>query len=66
MFRSKAVIIHADVFVLQYSPEKPERPHRHVLFGPEGGGGMSAHSVVQTPRGGAAALLFAKPQTIKW
>lgn len=49
----------------QDSPEKLERPHRHILFGPEGGGGMSADSPVQTPRGRAAALLFAEPQTVK-
>ena len=54
------------MFVLQYSSEKPERPHRYVLFGPEGGGGMSSDSPVEAQRGGAAALLFAKPQTVKW
>lgn len=51
---------------LQYSSEKPERPHRYGLFGPKGRGGMSTDSLFQTPRGGAAALLFAKPKTVKW
>lgn len=54
------------LFFPQHSPEKLERSHRYVLVGAEGGGGMSADPSVQTGRGGAAALLFAKPQTSKW
>ncbi len=50
----------------QDSPEELERSHRYVLVGAEGGGGMSAHSPVETCRGGAAALLFAEPQTVQW
>lgn len=53
------------LFSSQDSPEKLERPHRHILFGPEGGGGMPADSPVQAPRGRAAALLFAEPQTVQ-
>lgn len=46
MFLSKAVIPLVYMSALQYSPEKPERPHRYVLFGPEGRGGMSSDSLV--------------------
>lgn len=66
MFLFRAVISCVCMLVYQYSPEKPERPHRYVLFGPESCGGMSADSPIQTQRGGAAALLFAKSQTVKW